>query len=75
MQLTYHGLYDSFSHLDELLIDLDGEVTQHLSVLCQVKVLQAVFVLFACVVRHKCLNKKKKGKGCGLCLSRPIVPV
>lgn len=46
MELTDHWLYDAFCHLYELLVDLDGEVTQHLSVLCQVKVLQAVFVLF-----------------------------
>lgn len=38
-QLTNHGLYDGLSHLDELLVDLDGEVTQHLAILGQVKVL------------------------------------
>lgn len=60
MELTNHGLDDPFSHLDELLVDLDGEVTQHLSVLRQVEVLQAVFVLFACVLCHKCLKHKKR---------------
>lgn len=58
IQLTNHGLYDPFCHLNELLVDLDGEVTQHLTVFCQVKVLQTVFVLFAGVLRHKGLYKK-----------------
>ena len=55
--LTYHGLNDAFCYLNELLVDLDGEVTQHLSVLGQVKVLQAVFILFVCVLWRICLNK------------------
>lgn len=60
-KLTDHGLNDAFCHFDELLVDLDGEITQHLSVLSQVKVLETVFVLFGRVLCHKCLMKKMSG--------------
>lgn len=60
-KLTDHGLNDAFCHFDELLVDLDGEITQHLSVLSQVKVLQTVLVLFGRVLCHKCLMKKMSG--------------
>ena len=56
MQLTDHGLHDALGHLDELLVDLDGEVAQHLPVLGQVKVLQAVLVLLARVLGHERLD-------------------
>lgn len=56
-KLTDHRLYDAFGHFNELLVDLDGEIAQHLSVLRQVKVLQTVFVLFGCVLRHEHLNQ------------------
>lgn len=59
-QLTNHGLYDGLSHLDELLVDLDGEVAQHLTVLGQVEVLQTVFVLLAGVLHHERLCEATK---------------
>ena len=56
VELTDHGLHDALGHLDELLVDLDGEVAQHLPVLGQVKVLQAVLVLLARVLGHERLG-------------------
>lgn len=56
LKLTYHGLHDALGHLDELLVDLDGEVAQNLPVLGQVEVLQAVFVLLARVLGHERLH-------------------
>lgn len=53
---TYHGLQDVLHALDELLVDLDGQVADHLPVLCQVKVGQAVFVLPLSVMLHKGLR-------------------
>lgn len=47
---------DALGHLDELLVDLDGEVAQHLAILGQVEVLQTVLVLLRRVLRHKPLN-------------------
>lgn len=65
-RLTDHGLHDVLCHLDELLVDLDGEVTQHLAVLCQVKVLQAVLILFGCVLSHKRLGTQQdRNESCG----------
>lgn len=50
---TNHGLHHAFRYSDELLIDLDGEVTQNLPILSQVKVLQAVLVLLGGVLCHE----------------------
>lgn len=58
-QLTNHGLELALRYLNELLVDLDGEVAQHLAVLGQVKVLQAVLVLLRCVLRHETLSKRR----------------
>lgn len=55
---TNHGLHDAFCHPDELLINLDGKVTQNLPILCKVKVLQAVLVLLGTVLRHKRLREE-----------------
>ena len=60
MELTDHGLHDALRHLDELLVDLDGEVTEHLPVLGQVKVLQAVLVLLARVLGHERLGQQQQ---------------
>lgn len=54
--LTYHGLEDVLHAFDQLLVDLDGQVTDHLSVLCQVEVGQTVFILSLCVVLHEGLR-------------------
>lgn len=56
--LTDHGLQHALSYSNELLVDLDAQVTQNLPVLSQVKVLQAVLVLFWCVLGHECLRDK-----------------
>lgn len=53
---TYHGLEDVLHAFDQLLVDLDGQVTDHLSVLCQVEVGQTVFILPRCVVLHEGLR-------------------
>lgn len=58
-ELTNHWLDDAFSHLDELLVDLDAQVTQNLAVLGQVEVLQTVFVLFGGVLSHEGLMGKE----------------
>lgn len=50
---TDHGLHHALCYSDELLIDLDGEVTQNLPILGQVKVLQAVLVLLGSVLCHE----------------------
>lgn len=66
---TYHGLEDVLHAFDQLLVDLDGQVTDHLSVLCQVEVGQTVFVLPRCVVFHEGLStddKKKRNYFVGL---------
>lgn len=55
---TDHGLYDGLGHLDQLLVDLNRQVTQHLSVLCQVEIFQTVFVLFWSVLSHEGLDTK-----------------
>lgn len=60
--LTDHGLQDAPCNVDELLVDLDGEVAQHLAILSQVKVLQAVLVLLRCVLGHETLSRKQKSK-------------
>lgn len=54
--LTYHGLEDVLHAFDQLLVDLDGQVTDHLSVLCQVEVGQTVFILPLRVVLHEGLR-------------------
>lgn len=54
---TYHGLEDVLHAFDQLLVDLDGQVTDHLSVLCQVEVGQTVFILPRCVVLHEGLRR------------------
>lgn len=59
-ELTDHGLQDAPGDVDELLVDLDGEVAQHLAVLSQVKVLEAVLVLLHRVLGHETLNRKLK---------------
>lgn len=68
-ELTDHGLQDALSNLDELLVVLDGEVAQHLAVLSQVEVLQAVLILLRCVLGHEILNRKLKHPGS---LSHPL---
>lgn len=57
---TYHGLEDVLHAFDQLLVDLDGQVTDHLSVLCQVEVGQTVFILPLCVVLHEGLRHRKE---------------
>lgn len=42
---TYHGMQDVLHAFNQLLVDLDGQVADHLSVLCQVEVGQRVFIL------------------------------
>lgn len=58
-ELTDHGLEYTLCYLDELLINLDREVAQHLPVFGQVKVLQTVLVLLRCVLCHETLNRRK----------------
>lgn len=55
---TNHGLHDAFRHPGELLINLDGKVTQNLSILRKVKILQAVFILLGTVLCHKRLREE-----------------
>lgn len=57
---TNHGLEDVLHAFDQLLVDLDGQVTDHLSVLRQVKVGQTVFVLSRRVVLHEGLRRRHK---------------
>lgn len=65
---TYHWLQDVLHAFDQLLVDLDGQVTDHLSVLCQVKVGQAVLILPGCIVLHKDLGQKQSKKPWNICL-------
>lgn len=55
---TYHGLKCVLHAFDELLVDLDGQVADHRSVLSQVKVGQTVLVLPGSVVLHEDLAGK-----------------
>lgn len=64
--LTDHRLDDAFRHPDELLVDLDGQVAQHLSILGQVEVLQTVFILFGCVLHHERLETNHNMMTCQL---------
>lgn len=57
---TYHWLQDVLHGLDELLVDLDGQVADHLPVLSQVEVGQAVFVLPQGVALHEFLKGKRR---------------
>lgn len=57
---TYHGLEDVLHAFDQLLVDLDGQVADHLSVLCQVEVGQTVLVLPRRVVLHELLRQAQK---------------
>lgn len=57
---TYHWLQDVLHGLDELLVDLDGQVADHLPVLGQVEVGQAVFVLPQGVVLHEFLKGQQR---------------
>lgn len=50
---TYHGLEDVLHAFNQLLVDLDGQVADHLSVLCQVEVRQTVLILPRRVVLHE----------------------
>lgn len=72
--LTDHWLKDVLQHPHELLVDLNGQVTQHLPVLSQVKVGEAVLVLARRVVLHKALEPQCKvsdahGVQCLCCLT------
>lgn len=58
-ELTDHGLEYALCYLNELLVDLDGEVAQHLAVLGQVKVLQTVLVLLRRVLCHETLKRRR----------------
>lgn len=57
---TYHGLEDVLHAFDQLLVDLDGQVADHLSVLCEVEVGQTVLVLPRRVVLHELLRQAQK---------------
>lgn len=57
--LTDHGLQDVLHTLDELLVDLNGQITQNLPVLGQVKVGETVIVLFRSVMLHELLEREE----------------
>lgn len=56
--LTDHGLQDVLHRLDELLVDLNGQIAQNLPVLGQVKVGETVIVLFRGVMLHELLERE-----------------
>ncbi len=57
--LTDHGLQDVLHTLDELLVDLNGQITQNLPVFGQVKVGETVIVLFRSVMLHELLEREE----------------
>lgn len=56
--LTDHGLQDVLHRLDELLVDLNGQIAQNLPVLGQVEVGETVIVLFRGVMLHELLERE-----------------
>ena len=60
MGQTYHWGEGLLHDGEEAVIDVDGQVTEDLPVLGEVKVLQAVVVLPRCVLLHELLFEKWK---------------
>lgn len=58
--LTDHWVQDILHTLDELLVNLNGQITKNLTILSQVKVGQTVFILLWSVKLHKLLRKKER---------------
>lgn len=55
-QLTYHRLQHTLGDFNELLVDLNGKVTQHLTVFSEVEVLKTVLILLGRVPSHEALQ-------------------
>lgn len=55
--LTYHGLNLALHELQEPLVDPHSQVTEDLTVLREIKVAQAVFVLLGCVLTLEGLER------------------
>lgn len=49
-------------HCDKLMVDVDGEIAQDLSVLGQIKILQAVLLLARRTLLHELLLQRKKSR-------------
>lgn len=47
-------------HCDQLMVDVDGEIAQDLSVLGQIKILQAVLLLARRALLHELLLRRNK---------------
>ena len=58
MGQTYHGGEGLLHAGEEAVVDVDGQVTEDLPVLREVKVLQAVVVLPRCVQLHELLLER-----------------
>lgn len=58
-QLTYHRLQHTLGDFNELLVDLNGKVTQHLTVFSEVKVLKTVLILLGGVLSHEALQRER----------------
>lgn len=59
-QLTYHRLQNTLGDLNELLVDLNGKVTQHLTIFSEVKVLKTVLILLGSILSHEALQRESK---------------
>ena len=55
---TYHTLHSFPDALHQILIDVYGQVAKHLTVFCQIKVLQTMLVLFRSVMHLKSLENE-----------------
>lgn len=57
--LTNHWLQNILQDSDKLLVNLNGQVTQYLSIFSKVKICEAMFILTRSVVLHKSLHLQK----------------
>lgn len=57
-QLTYHRLQEALGDFNELLVDLNGKIAQHLAVFSEVKVLKTVLILLCSVLSHEALQRE-----------------
>lgn len=57
-QLTYHRLQQALGDFNELLVDLNGKVAQHLAVFSEVKILKTVLILLRRILSHEALQRQ-----------------
>lgn len=61
--LTYHRLQHTLGDFNELLVDLNGKVTQHLAVFSEVEVLKTVLILLGRILSHEALQRERAFEG------------